>query len=289
MSSELKLYSSSKFDVVVCTHCALAYLNPRMTQDEYSKYYSDEYQKNRHSITTFDEAITRLKVKKSYERKKELLPVLEKFIRKDSNVLEVGSGWGTLLKFIQDTFGSKVKGLEISSLAAQVSREYYGIPTEEKTLEGFCGEQKSSEQKFDFVIMYHVLEHILDPVQALQILKNVIADNGVLYIAVPNLAHPDEDISLFFRVEHCFYFTPNTLVAMLQKSGYVVIDTIITAKDIQVVAQKDGRVKSVQEGVRLGRAPSARSLVWIVRKARMIEGIKVLFRPVKKIIQSWLR
>ncbi len=285
-NDERELYHSPKYRVVICKRCTLVYLNPRMNIEEYTRYYTEEYQKNRHSVTTYDEAILRLKQKGSYEKKKTLFPFIGKYLSKESKVLEIGSGWGTLLKVIKDTYGSNVSGIEISSQAVEVSRRFYGIPTENKTLENFCS--SNTKERFDFIIMYHVLEHILNPLEALQALKGVLSKNGSLYIAVPNLVAPNEDLSLFFRIEHCYYFTPQTLVALLKKAGYTIVDITITPADIQVIVSARD-IPDQDDVVRVSYAYSVDFIIGVVRRCRLKEYIKLWLRPVKRSIQTWLR
>lgn len=85
--------------------------------------------------------------------------------------------------------------------------------------------------------MHHVLEHVLDPLHVLKKIRNIISPDGVLFIGVPNMAMPDEDISKFFRIEHCFCFVTKTLEKLLAKSGFEVLEMVITKTDIRLVAK----------------------------------------------------
>jgi len=250
-----------------------------MTQSDYTKYYTEEYQKNRHNIKTYDQAVERLKVKGSYEVKKQLLPIISKYVNSNSNVLELGSGWGTLLRLIQDTFLCRVCGLEISALATDVSKNFYKITTESETLESFIVRRR--EKEFDFVIMYHVLEHVLDPSKVLGQLRKIISSNGHLYLAVPNLVSPDEDISKFFRIEHCYYFTIETLQALLVKNGFNIAEVKTTRTDIQIVAYVGG-LKTINGFS--SQNYSVKYIIKVVRVAQLRELVKYTLRPIKRLI-----
>ena len=267
-----------RFRAVICERCTLIYLNPRLSATQYSDYYINEYQKNRHSITTYEAAVDRLIKKNSYEKKKQLLPLLEKYIDNNSSVLEYGSGWGTLLRLIKDTFGCRVLGIEISALAVEVSRKFYGVPTESESLEQYIG--KNLGQKSDCVIMYHVLEHMLDPLATLTQIKGILSPNGKLFVAVPNMAAPDEDISKFFRVEHCYYFSPETLGKILNKAGFEIVEMKTTARDLQVVVSLLAKEKSVMDEKKY----SVDYFFRVVRMKTTLEKMKNFLRPIKKII-----
>lgn len=281
---ERELYRSERFRAVICIRCSFAYLNPRMTQAEYTRYYEREYQHNRHALDSYEAAIERLTKKKSYERKKQLLPMIGRLTSR-SKVLEIGSGWGTLLKLIKDTWSCEVRGLEISSLAAEVSRAYYGVPTDTETLESFCAMNAGGDMRFDRIIMYHVLEHILDPRQALRDLVPLVAPGGRLFVAVPNLAWPDEDPSRFFRIEHCSYFTQETLARMLRAGGFEPERIITTATDIQAIAVP---CTPASRHLRTRRYPVSYIRV-VVSLHRLREQVKSRLRPAWHRIHIWLQ
>ncbi|MGB1103629.1 MAG: class I SAM-dependent methyltransferase [Crocinitomicaceae bacterium] len=62
-------------------------------------------------------------------------------------------------------------------------------------------------ERFDLIIMRHVLEHFLDPLTVLKRIREVLSEDGVLYIAVPNNLNPTQDLEkVWFRVVHTYYF-----------------------------------------------------------------------------------
>jgi len=233
-----EIYKNDKLCAVMCQDCSLVYLNPRLTAEEYKDYYNRLYQKDRHNILDYKQAVERLERRDSYGRKIKHLDYLQKFINKNDRVLEIGSGWGTLLKVLKDKIGCQVTGVEISELAARVGNEHYGLNIINKTFENFI--ESELQQKYNFIILHHVLEHFLDPAKVLEQIKSeLLEDDGYLYLAVPNVASPDEALDRFFRVVHCYYFSPLTIYKMLQSRGFKIIDIIIDSQDIKLVAKKE--------------------------------------------------
>jgi SAM-dependent methyltransferase len=81
---------------------------------------------------------------------------------------------------------------------------------------------------FDAVIIWHVLEHIGDPAEIIRESARVLRTDGLLAIAVPNFASMQS--SLFRRSwfhldlpRHLYHFTPHTLTAILERSGFAVV------------------------------------------------------------------
>jgi 2-polyprenyl-3-methyl-5-hydroxy-6-metoxy-1,4-benzoquinol methylase len=67
--------------------------------------------------------------------------------------------------------------------------------------------------EFDLVIMRHVLEHFMNPVQALRKIAKNLSTNGIVYIAVPDMMSPKGSLkNYWFRSVHTFYFSKETLI-----------------------------------------------------------------------------
>ena len=70
------------------------------------------------------------------------------------------------------------------------------------------------------IIFRHVLEHLLDPVAALEKVTQAMSPQGVLYIAVPDMLHPDGSLSDFwYRCVHTYYYSKTTLRRIAARAG----------------------------------------------------------------------
>src|SRR5258708_914414 len=62
--------------------------------------------------------------------------------------------------------------------------------------------------KFDAIILNHVIEHFLDPVESFKKLLTFLEPDGVIYVGCPNILN----LSLGqIQNAHTYYFTPNLL------------------------------------------------------------------------------
>ena len=83
---------------------------------------------------------------------------------------------------------------------------------------------------FDVITMYHVLEHLYDPREALSKAYQLLRSEGLLVVAVPNF---DSLQARLFRQRwyhldaprHLYHFTPRTLKMLLHKAGFKVLET----------------------------------------------------------------
>lgn len=163
--------------------------------------------------------------------------------RKRGRLLDVGCGDGTFLEVAARHFD--VVGVEISPRLAAMARQR--VPAA-RIIEAPFLRTSLPEAHFDIVTLFSVLEHELNPLGALQAAWYTLRSNGVVVLKVPNYAswnrHIMHDDWCGFRLpDHCNYFTPRTLRAILQKVGFVriqssVFDRLPTSDSLYMAASK---------------------------------------------------
>lgn len=79
------------------------------------------------------------------------------------------------------------------NLAKDLCKKVYGVELQKEFQDYFksCALDVFSDiaevpEKVDFITMFHVLEHLKNPVEELKNLKNLLTDNGKIIIEVPN-------------------------------------------------------------------------------------------------------
>jgi SAM-dependent methyltransferase len=81
-------------------------------------------------------------------------------------------------------------------------------------------------QQFDVITISHVLEHILNPVEILKLIRQSLAPDGVLYVEVPNipadslLKYPDHLWAPRHDEPHITFFSIDVLRNMLTDAGF---------------------------------------------------------------------
>ena len=205
--------------LVLCKDCGLGYLNPRWDAESYFNFYSNEYDSYYRpslvsEINTKDPGnspiIHRLRTNK-------LLPT------DFTNVLDIGSGAGESLLNVQKLFpNANLFAIEPSE-ESQKNLTDNGI----KVISNDANSdwEKGSEGKYSLIILRHVLEHFLNPLEVLKKMHRSLSEDGLLYIAVPNNLLPTKNLeSKWFRVVHTYYFNKYSLKNILHKSG---LETIV--------------------------------------------------------------
>jgi 2-polyprenyl-3-methyl-5-hydroxy-6-metoxy-1,4-benzoquinol methylase len=101
-------------------------------------------------------------------------------------LLDVGCGHGLLLDEARRR-GYETVGLELSREAARHAREALALDVREVPLEGFsAGRNGDSPGEFDAIVLADVLEHLDDPVDAIERCAGLLRPGGVLCVVTPD-------------------------------------------------------------------------------------------------------
>jgi SAM-dependent methyltransferase len=181
-------------------------------------------------------------------------------VRNDGGLLlDVGCGNGRFLHFARQ-LGWRVMGIEADPASAATARRI--LP--ETPIHASFAAAALAEGSVDVVTASHVVEHLADPRAMLSEIRRVLADDGLLGVAVPNwrsLSH-----RLFGDVwgglepsRHLLMFDRRRLVTLLQECGF----TIVAVQSDSMRAQS--RLGEHWQ-LRFGRKPSRveRAAAWAV-------------------------
>lgn len=198
---------------VACERCGLVYLNPRPTTAEYRRFYSGLYEKLFPSGGT-PGPFADFAAKQRLDWYKSFLPPAVR-------LLEVGPGNGAFMAVVRDSIaGAMVWGVEPSPLAAAACRR-----KNLHVIEGYLSELHSNQQ-FDTVAAFHVLEHSLNPTSMLLEIREHLRDGGHLLIEVPNIVGRWNGLGML-HIAHPYQYSPKTLISFLLKCGFVVEECVV--------------------------------------------------------------
>lgn len=141
---------------------------------------------------------------------------------KNSSILDVGCFEGSFLSKLPSHI--KKYGVDIDKKAIETARKKYA----HSGSEFYHGAFESFDYKggaLDTIVMFHVLEHLADPISVLKKLKTISKNSTNLIIEVPVLEQgKTNDINGFFSIQHATHFSKNSLKNCLTKSGWRIIE-----------------------------------------------------------------
>ena len=200
----------------ICDNDSLVFLSKRATKEDYLRYYSTEYD-NDYRPDDLDIAYNT-----GYKNSSIIYDRLKEYFNGTNinEVLDIGSGPGYNLKFFNNKFKHANFHAIEPSKACQEIIEKNGF----KILSNDFEKKWNSKQKFDLVISRHSFEHSLDPNSVLINIYDSLKEDGLLYIAVPNMCAPRLPLkNYWFRIVHTYYFSIHTLKLLLQKNKLEII------------------------------------------------------------------
>lgn len=242
----------NRFRMVQCCSCGLVFLNPRPTQESFHQHYNDSYypyQVPQGTVRASEIRVKKLpqtKIKKALHDPKSFLGWaylnylaysrgdfhrIKKIFPRQTRLLDIGCGTG---QFILSAlrYGWSVQGVEFMPQACEKAKSL-GLSVFQGTLE----QAHFPDKSFDLVRMSHVFEHLPDPVGTLKEIDRILSDRGLVLITVPNFGGM---LGRLFKKgwwcvdspRHFYLYTPRTLRAIAEKSGFeVVFQRTATGKD----------------------------------------------------------
>lgn len=135
-------------------------------------------------------------------------------------LLDVGSGAGTVLELARER-GWTVTGVEVAPEALAYSRA--------RGLDVRTGPALPDES-FDAVTLFHVLEHVPDPVATLATVRDRLAPGGLLISQVPNAGGLQARLFKdrwygWDAPRHLHHFTPTSLLRAVEAAGLELVAT----------------------------------------------------------------
>ena len=148
-----------------------------------------------------------------------------------SRVLDVGCGTGWISSLIRDIRRCTVIGVEPHAERVRKARSR-GIDVAASELNDGSA---FALGRFDVVLFADVLEHMLDPLSALRLSRNLLESRGCLIASIPNVAHWtvrlnllrgrfDYDVTGIMDATHLRWFTAKGIREMLSRAGYDVVE-----------------------------------------------------------------
>ncbi len=200
---------------VLCRSCGLVFTNPRPPPEEVASFYEASYRLlYKHSRSPSARHVYRAG-QVALERLDRLRPLLAPH----SRVLDLGSGAGELLYLLRAA-GHAVSGIEPNLGYGDFAREDLGLPVQAG---GYQTAQVQPGSQ-DMITVFHVLEHLEDPVAALRAMAFWLRSGGRLVVEVPNVMSTCQWPSSRFHLAHLLHFSPDTLAMAGRRASLSVLD-----------------------------------------------------------------
>lgn len=221
-------------NIFKCNHCEYIFDNPRPTFDEITNFYSREEK--------YDSWLKEEKGRDVLWQRR--LRIVKKF-KNTGTLLDIGTGTGQFLYFARNDF--EVEGTEISESAIKIAKEKYDLNLKKGQVEDI----DFGDRRFDVITLFHVLEHVPDPSRLIEKCYNLLSEQGILIIAIPNeinsfIKRPIKRLFLILQIGkfrkygifglpkleldgtlseiHLSHFTVSSLKKWLTKKNFIIVE-----------------------------------------------------------------
>ena len=148
-----------------------------------------------------------------------------KKIRPVGKLLDLGCGEGIFLEYAEQFYCSH--GVDISEFAISIARKRCSSAKfDVSNANNIC----LLNEKFDIIVCFDMLEHLTDPTVVLQKCGQLLNDNGLLIISVPNISSIGQRLKGekwhgTYDPTHVSLLSKTEWIDRIQNSGFKVIDT----------------------------------------------------------------
>ena len=213
------MVSKEVFDIRSCVGCGLWRTDPRPTLEKIGNYYeSPNYLSHSEESQTFFKKL--YNSFRSYNAINKL-KILEDHVSEKSNIrrlLDVGCGIGVFLEHAKFRKWS-IFGIETNKKARKIAEKRLKSPILENI------DDLKVEEKFDAISLWHVLEHLPDPDEAMEKLHHHSTKKAILVIGVPNRESYDAKLydkhwAAYDVPIHFWHFTKKDIKNLAKKTGW---------------------------------------------------------------------
>jgi 2-polyprenyl-3-methyl-5-hydroxy-6-metoxy-1,4-benzoquinol methylase len=218
--------AKGEFALFRCRSCGCIFQNPLPDPSSLAAFYPPEYWWAQKSQSRSLIARVFTKMEKRYrefvtgDHARFLDMCARKYSIPGKLLLDIGCGGGTFLH-VARSYGFVSHGMDSSARAVEIARNQYGLAVRS----GEIGSNVWGTDRFDIVTMFHVLEHLPDPMLGISYAAGLLKPEGILIIQVPNISSIQARLfrNAWYGLDvprHVVNFTPKAIKCLFAKLGF---------------------------------------------------------------------
>ncbi|MFQ6605045.1 MAG: class I SAM-dependent methyltransferase [Fidelibacterota bacterium] len=267
------LVTKSSFDILECADCGACATSPQPEAGEIATFYeSEEYIAHSGKSTGLIEILYKIVRRYTLRRKRTFMEDRAGLIK--GTILDFGCGTGEFLHVCQQQ-GWTVTGLEPGESARRKATRLLGTPVLDT-----ADLTTLDRDQFDVITLWHVLEHVPDPVAVISQLKRILKHNGALIVAVPNYTGTDARYygsawAAWDVPRHLVHFSPRAMRHLAAQAGLTI--TRVTGMPFDPFYVSLLTEKSVKSNGRLWRGFAIGFWSWLTALLRWENSSSLIY------------
>lgn len=250
MAREMMFGTRKLYPYYHCSKCGTLQIETPVTDPELlypSNYYSFNYEKssrwqNKIKMFLYKKAVSYYlgksdmigKVFSSLRPNAEVESII-KFMKPGNKILDIGCGTGIFIKTLASLGFNHPIGID-PFISESVFNERYSI----------CKVGVSdyfSEENFDLIMLHHSFEHMSNPYEVLEKIRNLLSDSGSCIIRIPvsdcyAFEHYKENWVQIDAPRHLFLHTEKSISLLAEKCGLRLVEVIDDSTAFQIIGSE---------------------------------------------------
>ena len=226
---------------VCCERCGLVFTNPRMAEDELLGFYRRDYRLIYDASKTPTAQFIALARRQAADRLNHLLQSVN--IAQVHQAFEIGCSVGCFLELLRK-HSVKTLGFEPADSHARYARDILGLEVRNTFFESSL----IAPGSMGLACLFHVLEHLESPKNTLEVIHELLAPDGLIYVESPDIEQPYwGNLDYFFQNAHFYNFSVRTLSDYFSATGYTVINVVrlVEGKFIRIIGRRMGKPQAI--------------------------------------------
>ncbi len=198
----------SRQEIKCCRKCGMVYSDSGDTQADYDLYYN---RLSKYSAPGTESVHAKTRFQNTFR-------LLGPYLKKDFNICDLGCGGGGLLTYFRSSGFEELTGIEAAELSPEVYKDKFSY-----LRSSLFEADRAARKRFEVLTCIGVVEHLLDVETGIQVMRNLLNTEGILYLEVPDAEkYQDNVIAPFqdFNLEHINHFSSIALRNVLTRHGF---------------------------------------------------------------------
>jgi 2-polyprenyl-3-methyl-5-hydroxy-6-metoxy-1,4-benzoquinol methylase len=205
-----------------CLRCGLVFLNPAMTAEAYTEFYTEVY---RPLVSAYHGRL--IDAESIQDEQREYASARADFIeprlreRSCKTLLDVGGSTGVVAHVMKERFDLLATVIDPAPLEIEVARAF-GL----KTVTGFVEDYDAGGATYDFIVLCQTVDHLLDVSLSLSKIRNLLSEEGLFFVDIVDFRaayRRNGSVEKAVKIDHPYYLTDETMRAYLARNGFEVL------------------------------------------------------------------
>jgi SAM-dependent methyltransferase len=200
--------------LIACPDCQLVYVDPVPDAEALERIYTQDYFIGGTTSDYYDYPGEKQALQANFRQR---IGMLQRYST-GGTLLEIGCAYGFFLELAQHVW--QVKGSDISADAVEYARTQLGLDVESGSIESLT----LPAAAFDVVAMWDTIEHLYDPVLAVQKAGAALRPGGLLALTTGDIGGLLPRIQKtgwrLYQPNHLYYFSKPSMTHLLDQAGF---------------------------------------------------------------------